>query len=294
MEVNWITLVAQLLNFVILVLLLRHFLYRRIVDAVERRREDIETRLEEANQREQEAEVRAEKLEGDRQQLEEGRQEILDAAKAEVAERRERMLQSAKEEVEHARMQWRRGLRRQQDSFLRDLRDRAASATWAAVERALHDLANDELQGRVVEVFADRLEEAASDNELVAVVREADEIIVRGSRELSGGQQERLASLIRDRFGARVEPEFAIFPELLVGVQLEVGDRLVGWSGREYLAALEEEVLQLLGTGEAESEEEPQQKEAEGHVRKSSTPATRDERVETAASAEEASGGRTE
>jgi F-type H+-transporting ATPase subunit b len=291
-EIDWITLVAQILNFGILVLLLRHFLYRRIVDAVDRRREEIESRLEEARRHEQEADARAEKLDSERHRLEQERQEILDAAREDAAERRVRMLQQAKEEVEGARTQWKRGLHRQQESFLRELRDRAASATWAAVERALRDLADAELDERVVAAFARRLDDAASDDELVVAVAEADELVVRSARALSDEQQEQLAALLSDRFGARVEPRFTTSPDLLVGVQLEAGDRFVGWSGREYLTALEEQVGQLLGPADAEAEAQAPVQGAAAEDRQAEAPPTWDERVQAAASAEEAGGGR--
>ena len=48
MQIDWLTVAAQIVNFLVLVWLLQRFLYRPITEAMARREERIESRLSEA------------------------------------------------------------------------------------------------------------------------------------------------------------------------------------------------------------------------------------------------------
>jgi len=55
MQIDWFTVVAQIVNFLILVGLLKKFLYGPIIRAMDDRERRIASRLEEANARERQA-----------------------------------------------------------------------------------------------------------------------------------------------------------------------------------------------------------------------------------------------
>ena len=69
MLIDWFTVIAQLINFTILLVALKLLLYDRIVEAMEERRRTIEEQEERAEQARREAEERAEELEEDRHEL---------------------------------------------------------------------------------------------------------------------------------------------------------------------------------------------------------------------------------
>ena len=60
MLINWFTVVAQIVNFLILVFLLKYFLYDRVIRAMDQREQRIQQRLQEAEEKKQEAEQEAE------------------------------------------------------------------------------------------------------------------------------------------------------------------------------------------------------------------------------------------
>lgn len=246
MELDWLTVGAQALNFVVLVLLLRHLLYGRIVDAVERRREEITSRRDEAEARLEEADERLREAEEEQARLEEEREERRDRIRAEVEEERTRRREELREEVEELRRHWRRGVEREREDFLRELRERAGSATRAALRRALRDLADAELQEQTLRVFLDRLEEAAGDEELRAAVSRAGHVTVRTATETGGEREDRIRDALHERFGSEVEVGFRDSPGMVLGLRLEAGDREVAWTAEDWLDALDAEVGELL------------------------------------------------
>ena len=84
MTVDWITVSAQVVTFLILVWLLRRFLYRPVMDAMGRREARIGERLEEARVREQAAEREEHSYREQREALHRRREELLEQAKAEA------------------------------------------------------------------------------------------------------------------------------------------------------------------------------------------------------------------
>lgn len=252
MEIDWITLGAQLVNFAILVLLLRRFLYGRIVDAVRRREEEIQARLDDARRKEEEAEAEAAALRQDREALRERRDEMLREARAEAEEEREARLSEIRVETDAARERWRAQLGREREDFLRELRERAATATWRMVERVLAELADEELQHRTVTTFLKRLREAGDPSELSTAIRGAGTLVIRSAFELEEAEEERIRAALAEELGAAGPVTFEVAPELVLGLRLEAGDREVQWSVRDQLHALEERVREMVEQPAAE------------------------------------------
>jgi flagellar biosynthesis/type III secretory pathway M-ring protein FliF/YscJ len=84
MQIDWLTVAAQIVNFLVLVWLLQRFLYRPITRAMARREERIETRLSEAKAAREEVEAEAGRLREQQQALEASREEMLSEARQEA------------------------------------------------------------------------------------------------------------------------------------------------------------------------------------------------------------------
>ena len=84
MQIDWITVAAQIANFLVLVWLLQRFLYQPITQAMTRREKEIEDRLAEAKDARQAAEEEAEKLRARQAELDSEKDQILEDAKQEA------------------------------------------------------------------------------------------------------------------------------------------------------------------------------------------------------------------
>ncbi|MFW5835129.1 MAG: F0F1 ATP synthase subunit B, partial [Pseudomonadota bacterium] len=163
MQIDWLTVSAQLVNFLVLVWLLQHFLYGPITRAMAAREARIEARLDEARRARSDAESEAECLRERQAELERDRERLLREAKeAAEAERRERE-QQAREAVDRLAKDWRRQLGEERQSFLRDLRDRAENLVYRIAARAIEDLGDEDMEGRIAHGFARRLHDLDED-----------------------------------------------------------------------------------------------------------------------------------
>jgi F-type H+-transporting ATPase subunit b len=246
---DWFTVGAQIVNFLILIALLKRFLYGRIVRAMEERERVIATRLEEAAAQREEAEQQVEAYRRRREELEARRDELLSQAKAEADERRLILEHKAREEVEHLRTRWQEALQEETEAFLQDLRARCAAQACAIARRALHDLATVDLETQVVDVFLEGLQNLDEERltTLTTAIREGgNTLVVRSTFALPDRTRRKVAHVLRERFAADAAVEFKTVPALGCGIAVEAQGQKIVWSVDHYMDALERHVAALL------------------------------------------------
>ena len=105
MLIDWFTVVAQIVNFLVLVALLKHFLYGRLIEAIDDRENRIARRLAEAGEKNKEAERRVEEMRAQAAEQERQRAEMLAQAQHEADDRRNEMIQTSTRDRAQARSQ---------------------------------------------------------------------------------------------------------------------------------------------------------------------------------------------
>jgi F-type H+-transporting ATPase subunit b len=249
MQIDWFTVVAQIVNFLILVGLLKKFLYGPIIRAMDDRERRIASRLEEANAREQEAqeEIRAHRAK--REELEDTREDALAQAREEAEKTRHELISSARAEVRGMQQQWRQALRDEQKSFLRDLRGEVGKGVCEITARVMRDLANERLQDHIVEVFLDRARDVEGDGRealLEAIGEAGGQVTVRSTFELGEKHQQRVTQLVRDTFAENGTVAFEQDDGLICGLELRAGGRRLSWNVDDYLGAVAESLTAAL------------------------------------------------
>lgn len=253
MLIDWFTIIAQIVNFLILVALLRYFLYDPIIRAMDTRQAGIAADLEAAERKRVEAAQEIETFRQKNQELETRRDEWLREARQEVEAHHKEMSHKARDEVEQAKERWYRGLEQEKDAFLQELRRRAGRQLSTIARQALADLAGEELEERLAAHFVQRLEALAGEERqaLVEALSQSDhELVIYSAQELPAPVRQRLTAAVhalhdRDRpRGLR----FATEPELIGGLELRTDGYKVAWSLADYLDALEEDLSGVINS----------------------------------------------
>lgn len=260
MLIDWFTVGAQVLNFLVLVVVLKLLLFDRVVVAMDAREERIAGRIREAEAREEEAEAEAEAHRAQQRRLNKEREDRLQQAEADAAARSAELLEHAREHVEAQRAGWQQALRRDQAHLLDEVRRRTAEQVCHVSRQALADLATADLERQVVQVAVDRMQ---CDERLQPLLEQRGEnaraVSVRTSFELPDD----LAALVTKTVARRVgcpEDDVSVSrdPELVCGLEVRIGAWAVGWNVDRYLDTVIEEVGALLPAGDdAESGRTP-------------------------------------
>jgi F-type H+-transporting ATPase subunit b len=241
--VSWLTILAQAVNFLILVALLRRFLFRPVIRLMDQREADIRKRLSAAEQSRVSAEAKVRELEAARRELEDHRHEMRDEAERVVEGWREAELREARAEIERAKARWRESLAREQIELMEELRDRVGRLVTTAMQRSLSELADTALETQTVTVFLRRLEklDPSERDQLARASAASEPAVVQSALALSPNDRGRLDEAIRRCFPPERPIEFVVLPDLLCGVTVQIGGYTVGWNLRDVLRQLDEE-----------------------------------------------------
>lgn len=262
MQLDWFTVVAEIVNFLILVALLKYFLYDRIIGIADERESKIAARFEEAEKKRQKAEKEAERFRSQQQELDEHREELMTQAREEAEQRRRELIEQARQEVEAQKEQWQQTVQREQDAFLKELRLEAGQQTIRLARRSLADLAGADLEKQMIERFLERLK-ALSDEEQAKIADSLQDSgrqpIITTAFDLSSENREQLMTAIREQFGNSVEGNFNTAPDLICGIELKANGHKIAWSLDNYLDNLADNLARVLQEEaprqEAESDE---------------------------------------
>lgn len=247
--IDWFTVAAQIVNFLILVGLLKYFLYGRVIEVMKEREQGIADGWDEVNLAIEEAQQQRCIAEQRNQQMEEQREQDLARVHKEVEAQRLELTAKMREEVEQVRMRWSASIQEESGAFLRDLRRRAIEEVCAVARRALADLADMDLERRIAEKFITQLEQLADEpsNEVIASLRKGENaVVVQSSFSLSPLIQERLTETLRTKLSDSVEVKFEQSPALICGIAIQTNSHKLAWSLDDYLTALEESLRTAL------------------------------------------------
>jgi F-type H+-transporting ATPase subunit b len=251
-QIDWLTVAAQIVNFLVLVWLLQRFLYRPIASAMRRREERIERRLAEAAAVREAAEDAAEELKRKEARLEARRAEILDAAREEARALEARLEADLRAEMEERRETWHAHLAEERAAFVASLRRQAGQRILEITERILAEYAGADVTDRVVATFTDRLR--ALEPEMRAKMSEAaahggEPAVVHTGAAIGSAARGRITRAIHEILSADVEVEYREDPDMVLGIRLTLGDYTAEWSAVRYLERLQAELGEIIDAG---------------------------------------------
>jgi F-type H+-transporting ATPase subunit b len=271
MPIDWFTVVAQAINFLILVWLLKRFLYKPILHAIDEREKGIAAQLAEAEAKKAEAQKERDDFQHKNEAFDQARAALLKKAEDEAQVERQRLLDGARKDADALRAKRQDALRDEQLNLGKEVARWTQKEVFAVSRKTLADLATASLEERMVEVFVQRLSAltGAAKEELAAALKASTQPArVRSAFDLPPAQRKAIESAVNKTFGAEAHVQFETAPELVSGIELSTDGQKMAWSIADYLATLEKSVGELLQK-DARPESKPDAKlkpEAESKV----------------------------
>lgn len=254
MQIDWLTVTAQIVNFLILVWLLKHFLYRRVLNFMDQREKRITARLDDAEERERKAKEQENSYREKIEEFEQRREERLAEAREEAEREHRRLIEEARHEIDKQREKWRDELRREQDELRKTLKRGLAKSAAQIAQQTLADLADAGLEQQVVAAFIRRLK-ALPEGERKRLTGHSAALRLTSAFDLDQEARERLQDTFGDVFNGAVELDIARDPQLICGIELAGENQKVGWSVTDYLAEIDERIDDMIGAPAAERKE---------------------------------------
>jgi F-type H+-transporting ATPase subunit b len=249
MLIDWFTVGAQAINFVLLVWLLKRFLYKPILNAVDTREKRIAAELAAADAKKTEALKSQAEYQLKNEQFDQQRAALLGQATQEVSVERQRLLDEARIAADVLAATRQKALRSDVEGLNQAVRSRAQQEVFAIARKALADLATTSLEERMGEAFTRRLRKMSGNakDALAQALKTASEpALVRSAFDLPAVQRAAIQNALNESFSADVHVRFEATPELVCGIEFSTNGQKIAWSIADYLASLEGSVADLL------------------------------------------------
>jgi F-type H+-transporting ATPase subunit b len=249
MPIDWFTVTAQALNFVVLVWLLKRFLYGPILQAIDAREKRVADELADAAAKQAQALRERDDFARRNAEFDQQREARLARVQVQAGEEHRQLLDKARADAvawSTRRLASLRAEARQQGQVIRV---QVQQEVIAIVRKTLHDLASEGLEQRVCAVLAERLrgmDAAQRDGVVTALDAGGAPVQVHSAFPLSQPQRDVVEAALRAVLTRDVPVQYSCDPGLVCGIELIGNGYKVGWNINDYLDAMERQVAQHL------------------------------------------------
>ncbi|MGB9927585.1 MAG: F0F1 ATP synthase subunit B [Methanosarcina sp.] len=256
MLIDWFTIIAQALNFLILAWLLKRFLYRPVLNALDEREKLIASELADAAEKEAEAQKEREELKRKNEEIDQQRIALLNKAREEANLERSRLLEAARKAATDLNLKLQENLRNDRRSLNQAIRKRTQQEIFAISRKALAELADSSLEERMVRKFIQKLQRLSKEEKAQllsgfnssfnSLSTSSNTALIRSAFELPDSQRTDFEKIIKETFGKEVQTKFETSADLVSGIELILNGQKMAWSIEDYLAALEKSIDELV------------------------------------------------
>jgi len=250
MQIDWLTVSAQLVNFLILIWLLKRFLYRPVMNAMARREQDIAARLAEANDRERLADGREQLYSDKAAELDQARAQFLSDARDAAEQERLRLLDEARRDTELQRNKWSEQLEREREDFGQAIKQELTQAAAHIARRALVQLADASLEQQILSAFLKRLE-TLPHKAREPFVEGAQTLHLTSAFDLDAQTQETARATIEATLGAPIKLAFTRNHALVCGIELSSAGHKLSWNLADFVGDFEERIRRVVAESPA-------------------------------------------
>ena len=249
MNINWFTVIAQVINFLILVWLLKKFLYKPILNAVNEREKKITDQLKDADNKK----AAAQKEQGDfkkkNEDFDQQKKGLMDKAVADAATEKQKLMDAAKADANTLRTNIEKASKEKLDNDTVEFAQKIQQQVFTITRKALADIASVSLEEQSANTFIKHLKELKDDEKkqfIDAFKSNANAILVRSAFELPAKQQGELNDAVNITLSADTHLQFKTAPGIISGIELSTNGYKLAWSFSEFLNTLEKNISETM------------------------------------------------
>lgn len=251
MHPDWSTLALQTVNVLVLLWLLKRFLFRPVANIIAARRQEAERILTEAEAARAEAREKAAALDRRARSDADEAEAMRAAAEASAEAQRKRLLAEADEDVARVRTAAARTLRRDRVRLRRELQAEARDLAGTIAARLLARLPGPAATPAILAGLDDLLA-ALPEDQRRALASGAEPLEVVAAAPMSETDQAACAELLTRRLELAAAPRFRTDPALIAGIELRGDHAALRHSWQAELERVAQELAQELMQDEAD------------------------------------------
>lgn len=247
MKIDWFTVIAQIINFLILVALLKRFLYKPILQAIEVREKRIKDELQDVAEKEAVAEKERSDFQQKNLAFEQEKTELMAKMTEEIKAERLKRLNELRLEAKVLEQHLQENSKTEQQKLASELSGKIQEEVLATARKILADLTSESLEDHLSEVFIKHLNKLdPKEKEVIrtACKTSSDTPLIRSAFELSPTRKTAIEAAIKDLVTSPVTVKFETGVELIFGIELILNNYTITWSLDEYISSFKNAIVQ--------------------------------------------------
>jgi len=228
MLINWFVVVSEIVNFIIVILVLKFFLYRPILEKIRQHQKKVEDELKNAAEKHKQAEELLSQMEKQKSEFDHQTALRKKKMKEEMDRLHDQLLESAKKEVDHTKEEWSEDFKRDQQEAYREYKNRMVQELFSIVRKSIESLSHLQLEEAIISSFLSQLKEMPAETDLQ----------VKTALEIPEALRQKIKNSLKR------EVEFVDDPALIAGIALYIDGKKISWNVEDYLTTLQRPLLE--------------------------------------------------
>ena len=249
MQINWFTVIAQVINFLVLVWLLKRFLYKPILKAVDDREKKIAAHVKDANHLKAEAKKEQDDFAKKNADFDQQKKELMDKAVADAGAQRVKLLDEAKDAANKLSAKLEAASKEKQQTENKEIAQKTQKEVFAIARKALAEIASESLEEQSVGTFIKRLNDLKDDEKkqfIEAFKSNENTILIKSAFDLPVKQQHDISKAVDAVLGTKTPLEFKTAKDIISGIEITTNGYKLSWSLSEYLDSLEKNISETM------------------------------------------------
>lgn len=257
MSIDFFTFFAQMFNLLLLLYLLRRFLYLPVLKAVDERQKFIERELKKAASSHKAALQMETECKRKMSEIDMQKQEILAQTRKDALLLSEKLSDEAKAQLEADKLLWKQRLEADKNTFNLAMQNLIVEHFNRLADSALRQMADVSLNDLMLTKLKEKIENLPfrKKQEFKAAYQNKKQLIVRSAQKILPEQRQKFEEFLLGQFELSKETKFKfeIDKKLVCGVSLQAEEQLIEWNLAAYLTEfqknMENDVQQLVNKG---------------------------------------------
>lgn len=237
MTIDWFTVFVQAANFLLLVWILKRYLYAPILDAMDRRQKAVFAKLHAAEKREQLAEEKREELEEESRQLKQKERLILIEAHEKAEAEKNEIIKNVHHEMREKQSRFEVQLENEKKALSSAVRHLVAETLVKTARDALSELSSQDLEKNMITIFVEKIQsnQSVAVQEMQDAIKANGKVIFISAHSLSSDDKTTLEAGLNKKFSGINTIVYQENPDLVCGIEMMSGTILIRWGLDKYI-----------------------------------------------------------
>ena len=246
MNISWFEIIAQIINFFLILFILQKLLYKPVLKAMAQRQERIEKSQLEADAKMKDATALMAEYDEKMTNIQKEKREILEEARTQAQEKKESLIEDYKQEAESKRHVYLKEVEDEMESFTLHLRKNLGESAVKIASRILEAISSKELEGEVFNTFILDLKNLNRNIPDAEDLKEEEHAQIRSFRPLSQYEKKTVEEVLKEQLKNVKEIRYETDAELVLGYELSLETYTLHTNIKNYLDEIEKDIIENL------------------------------------------------